>query len=221
MIYHLIRARDAGTRSARRPRGRRLRAAMAVALAASPFGTVTVPAAGAHPSKPKQSFALRIGIDNGRTDVRPGDRLTYITKISNTGTAKSPDLLLTQTLVPGLKLISSTPKGTASGGQVSWKKTLPAGRTEQFGVTVEVGRLSEQLQRLAAVVCASTRTGKRPIVCASHSDAVRTAAPGGARGRLIGTVLSRGLWFAIAGAGALVVASLVLLARRRRQPSGR
>jgi uncharacterized repeat protein (TIGR01451 family) len=199
---------------AARPRDWFLRVALAVAFAAAPHGSATAHAV----AKPKQSFALRIGIDNGRTSVRAGDRLTYVTKISNTGAAKSPDLLLTQTLVPGLKLISSTPKGVLSGDRISWTRVLPTGKTDQFSVTVEVGRLAGRPQRLAAVACASAKADKRPIVCASHLDLLRTSATAGTKSP--GLVSHGVLWSATAGAVVLLTALVVLL-RRRRTRTGR
>jgi uncharacterized repeat protein (TIGR01451 family) len=193
---------------------------VAVSLAALPLGApVAAHASATHTLKPKQTFALRIGIDDGHSVVRPGDRLTYITSISNTGQQKTPDLLLSQTLVPGLKLVSSTPKGTVSGGRITWKSALPSGKTDRFSVTVQVGRMSGQLQRLAAVACASTRTGKRPIVCAAHSDRLQTPVTMGVKDRLTALAFSRVLWCGIAGAGTLLVAALVLVRRRRLRPT--
>ena len=198
-----------------RPGERFCRLTLAVVLATAPYVPATAHAA----AKPKQSFALRIGIDNGRTSVRVGDRLTYVTKVSNTGAASTPDLLLTQTLVPGLKLISSAPKGTLSGDRVMWSRVLPTGRTDQFSVTVEVGRLTGRPQRLAAVACASAKADKRPIVCASHLDLLRTTVTERPGSRIAGLVPGWILWCAIAGAGALLAASLVLFHRRRKTRS--
>ncbi|MDX6429970.1 MAG: hypothetical protein QOE54_2336 [Streptosporangiaceae bacterium] len=195
-----------------RPRDRHVRTAVALTLATLPLGAVT---AHAHPLKPKQSFALRIGIDDGHSTVRPGDRLTYITNVSNTGQEKTPDLLLTQTLVPGLKLVSSTPKGTVSEGRITWKSALPTGKTDLFSVTVQVGRLPGRLQRLAAVACASTKAGKRPIVCATHSDRLQAPATAGFKDQLTALAFNRFFWSSTAGAGALLVAALVLVRRRK------
>jgi uncharacterized repeat protein (TIGR01451 family) len=199
-----------------RPGNRHLRTVVALSLASLPIGAVTAHASVVHAPKPDRALALRIGIDDGHTMVRQGDQLTYITRLSNTGAVKTPDLLLTQTLVPGLKLVSSTPRGQIFAGRITWKSTLPTGKTDQFSVTVKVGRLSGQLQRLAAVACASTRAGKRPIVCATHSDRLQISAPAGFKARMTVLAHSRILWCTVAGLGALLVASLVLLARRRR-----
>jgi uncharacterized repeat protein (TIGR01451 family) len=191
------------------------RAAPAVAFVAASYGPATVHAA----AKPKQTYALRIGIDNGRTSVRAGDRLTYVTKVSNTGATKTPDLLLTQTLVPGLKLISSAPKGALSGDRITWNRALPTGKTGQFSVTVEVGKLTGRPQRLAAVACASTKTDKRPIVCASHLDLLRTSANEGPKSP--GLVSGWVLWSATAGAAVLLAATGMLFRRRRRTRTDR
>jgi uncharacterized repeat protein (TIGR01451 family) len=192
------------------------RAALAVVFAAAPYGTTPARAG----TKPRQTYALRIGIDNGRTSVRAGDRLTYVTKVSNTGAAKTPDLLLTQTLVPGLKLISTAPKGVLSGDRITWNKALPTGGTGQFSVTVEVGRLAGGQRRLAAVACASAKTDKRPIVCASHLDLLRTTATEGSRTGIAGLLSGWILWCAIAGAGALLGAGVMLFRRRRKSLTG-
>jgi len=188
--------------------------ACSVAFAVAPYGIATAHAT----AKPKQTYALRIGIDNGRTRVRTGDRLTYVTKLSNTGAAETPDLLLSQTLVPGVKLISSTPKGTLSGDRITWNRVLPTGKTDQFSVTVEVGRLTGPAQRLAAVVCASTKAGIRPIVCASHLDLLGDSATDRTRSGALrsGWVI----WCAIAGAGVFLAASVMLFRRRRTPANG-
>jgi uncharacterized repeat protein (TIGR01451 family) len=197
---------------------RGLPAVVAAALVVAPSAPATAHAAGNRTAKPKRSFALRIGIDDGHTTARVGDRLTYIVKVTNTGTAASPGLLLTQTLVPGLKVISSTPKAAISEGRIMWDRALPAGRTDQLRVTVEVGRLSTELRRLAAVACASAKTDKRPIVCASHMDLLPAATAASPKRRTVGPILRLGLW--IAGAGALVAVLLMLaLLRRRRRTS--
>jgi uncharacterized repeat protein (TIGR01451 family) len=199
-----------------RSRNSFFRAALAVVFAVAPYGTTPARAG----TKPKQTYALRIGIDNGRTSVRAGDRLTYVTQVSNTGAARTPDLLLTQTLVPGLKLISSAPKGVLSGDRITWNRALPTGGTGRFSVTVEVGRLVGRPQRLAAVACASAKTDRRPIVCASHLDVLRTTATGGSESGIAGLLSGRVLWCALAGTGALLGAGVILFRRRRKSPAG-
>ena len=86
-----------------RMRNHHLCAMLAVALVSAPGGAAH--AAG----KPRRPVALRIGISDGRTRVRAGDRLTYVTEVSNTGNTRTPDLLLTQTLTPGLELVLVEP----------------------------------------------------------------------------------------------------------------
>ncbi|MFC4531527.1 hypothetical protein [Sphaerisporangium dianthi] len=161
------------------------------------------------PDKPKKAYALRIGIENGRRDVGPGDRLTYTIKVSNSGNADSPPLLLTQTLIPGLRLISSAPKGKVTDGRLTWSRVVPAGGTGQFSTTVQVGRLPSGTQRLAAVACATAKKGKRPIVCAADSDRLPVPAVDGSRWPW------PGLWYAGAGVVAALAALLGVLARRR------
>ncbi|MBT2226561.1 DUF11 domain-containing protein [Nonomuraea sp. NEAU-A123] len=200
----------------RRPRITPLRAAVVVSLAVMPLGMPTAHARAPHPAEPKRSLALHIGIDNGHESVQRGDRLTYTIKISNTGATKTPALLLTQTLTPGLKLVSSTPQGKVSADRIAWSRALPAGKTDQFSVTLQVERLPAQLQRLAAVACASAKAGKRPIVCATDSDRLATSPSEGLQGQPV-PAYGHGLWYAIAGVGALSTTSLALYARRRRR----
>jgi uncharacterized repeat protein (TIGR01451 family) len=207
---------------------RRVRTALAIALAATPFWVGPAAAAGTSQpeptskptSEPKQSFALRIRIDDGRTHVRTGDRLTYTIKVGNTGAEQTPELLLTQSLLPGIKLISSRPKGVLSRGQVVWNKVLPPGKTAQLSVTVEVGRLPVRQQRLAAIACASNKANGRPIVCASHLDLVAGTQARGSTSRLTGFAhAGLGFWCGIGGAGLLVAGSASILYRRRRSPT--
>ncbi|MFC4589265.1 DUF11 domain-containing protein [Sphaerisporangium corydalis] len=215
MTSRATRVREGAARGFRAP-ARRLGAAAVVSLVVMPSGTVAAWAAVPSPAATERAYALRIGIDDGHSSVRQGDRLTYTTKVSNTGSAGSPPLVLTQTLTPGLKLLSSTPKGKVFPDRIAWNRTLAAGKTDQFSVTVEVGRLPAKLERLAAVACASARSDKRPIVCASHLDRLPGSSPETLQGPIPGLVSGRGLWFAVAGAAAVLTASLGLAVRRRR-----
>ena len=162
------------------------------------------------------TYALRVGIDDGRTAVRAGDRITYVTKISNTGPVATPALLLSQTLPPGLTLVSSSPPGVLSHGRVLWNETLPAGRTDRFEVTADVGILSG-VTRLAAVACASTKADRRPILCASHIDRLRTDEAQGGTG---GPIPDRILWYGAGAVGGLLIL-LGLMIQRRRAQAGR
>ncbi|WP_181871430.1 DUF11 domain-containing protein [Sphaerisporangium album] len=201
--------RTAATRGARPP-AVHLRWMMAAALAALPLGsTAAAHAAAPHPAGPDKSYALRIGIENGHSSVRPGEHLTYTIEVSNTGVKDSPDLLLTQMLAPGVKVLSSTPQGTVSVGRIAWKRAVPAGKTERLSVAVEIGSFPAQLQRLAAVVCASVKKEKRPIVCATDLDRLPAAAPQTPQPHATG-----GRWYALAAALAVLLAFLGPRARR-------
>ncbi|MFC7382427.1 hypothetical protein [Sphaerisporangium rhizosphaerae] len=194
--------------SAVRGRTAGARIGVAVALALLPPGTAAAYAATPHPAKPKKDYALRIGIDNGLAGVGPGDRVTYTIKVTNTGNADTPPLLLTQTLIPGVRLVSSAPKGKVTGGRVTWSGKVPAGGTGRYSATVQVGALPAGTQRLAAVACATTKGSRRPIVCAADSDRLPAPAAGGRPGS------STALWYGAGGAVAALTALMGVLLRR-------
>lgn len=204
--------RDTG----RAPHRRSRRGAVAaVVLAAVPYGSVAARATPSPLPAPKRTYALNISIEDGHSSVRQGDRLTYVTTVTNSGAVASPPLELSQTVVPGLTLVSSTPKATLTGGRIVWGRTLAAGRSARFTAVVTVGRLPDELRRLAAVICASTKSGKRPIVCASDLDLLpaRASAPKGGRAPAPG--LDRVL--RLAGVAVLVLIGLIAVLRVRRR----
>ncbi|MEU8384641.1 hypothetical protein, partial [Streptosporangium sp. NPDC048865] len=113
---------------------------------------------------------LSIGVDNGRTSARKGDRLTYTVTVRNIGTTDARGLHLTQSLPEGLRFLSADRGGRARPGQVTWAVDLKAGRNATVHTTAEVQDTPGHLLRLATVACASAMKGGRPIVCATHSD---------------------------------------------------
>ncbi|GII85760.1 hypothetical protein Ssi03_37500 [Sphaerisporangium siamense] len=211
MFFRVTPVRPAAARGARAARPRRAVAlsSFAAALVASAGGFTAAAAHATVPHPAEPAYALRIGIDNGQTSVRPGDRLTYTIQVSNTGAKDSPDLVLKQMVPPGLKVLSSTPEGTLAKDSIAWRRAVPAGRTDRLSVAVEVGSFPAQLRRLAAVVCASVKNEKRPIVCATDLDRLPSAAPppGGAS-------MGAGLWWALGAVLAVLVAFLGPRARR-------
>lgn len=125
---------------------------------------------------------LAIGIDDGHTDVRGGDRLTYTVRIRNIGTEDADDLLITQTLPAGARFGSADRDGVLRDGTVTWHTDLPAGRDTTFAVHAEVGQPASNQLRLASVACARVDGDSPPIVCAADSDRLPVgrdaAAPG-------------------------------------------
>ncbi|GII62342.1 hypothetical protein Skr01_24270 [Sphaerisporangium krabiense] len=211
MFFHVTPVRPAAARGARAARPLRavVLSPLAAALAAVPVAAAVVPAHASVPHPAEPAYALRIGIDNGQTSVRPGDRLTYTIQVSNTGAKDSPDLVLKQVVPPGLKVLSSTPEGKISRDVIAWRRAVPAGRTDRLSVAVEVGSFPAQLRRLAAVVCASVKHEKRPIVCATDLDRLPSAAPPSERASV-----GAGLWWALGAVLAVLVAFLGPRARR-------
>jgi uncharacterized repeat protein (TIGR01451 family) len=181
-------------------------------------GLIAVPVAGApHPAVRAQASAgpaLTISVSDGRTAANPGDRLTYVVTLRDTGQAGAPHLEVTQTLPPGLDFLSASPRETATGGKVTWPAAIPAGGTQTFRMVGRVTRTPARLLRLAAVACASARGGSRPIVCAAHLDRLpaATSASVSRTGRLAGMPA---LAYAGVGLVLLVAAAFAALARRR------
>ncbi|MEO3856704.1 hypothetical protein [Acrocarpospora sp. B8E8] len=185
----------------------RAHVAAALALIAAQAGMGAAHASAAR--EPEATLPLNISIDNGRTSVRQGDRLTYTIKISNTGDAETPVLRVFQATVPGLEVLATTPEATASAKRIEWSKSLAAREEAEFSVTAQVGPQAPQMQRLTVVACASNKSTDRPVVCAAHSDRLETL------GLPIESETSNlGLWFTLAGVAALLAASGVIVGRR-------
>ncbi|MEV8638149.1 hypothetical protein AB0395_41500 [Streptosporangium sp. NPDC051023] len=166
-----------------------------------------VEAAGAVPK-------LSIGIDNGRTTTKEGDRLTYTVTVHNIGTTDARKLRLVQTMPSGLRFVSADGHGTSKEGEVAWNVDLPAGKDATFHTTAQVLATPEDLLRLATIACASAAGGDRPIVCATHSDQLPAGAAAEAAGRAISSATDRP-WYIPTGAALLAVATLGVWAFRK------
>lgn len=165
---------------------------------------------------------LSISVTDGRTAVKPGDQLTYLVSVQNSGTRSTPQLKITQTLPAGLKFLSASGHGVVAGGQVAWSADLLAGGTETFRVVTQVTRTPAWTLRLAAVACAAAQGSNRPIVCAAHLDRLPAAATV-STARASGSSGLAPLGYAGAGLGALALGGVlaVLYGRRirmRRRP---
>jgi uncharacterized repeat protein (TIGR01451 family) len=179
---------------------------VAVALVAWAIATPAPPAA----ADAKQPL-LSIAVDNGRTAVAAGDRLTYTVKIQNIGATGARRLEVSQSMPPGLTFVSADRGGVARAGRVIWRIDLRAGQESALTTVARVGKTPRELLRLATVACATAKGDRKPRVCATHSD-VLPAGTGPARA---GQPEShRGYGLAVA---ALVVVGLagILVARRR------
>ena len=186
-----------------------------VALAA----TATARAAGPHQATPVQSPAvpaLMISVSDGRTAANPGDQLTYLVSVRDSGTLSAQHLKITQTLSAGLSFLSASPHGMAAGGLVTWSvAAIPAGGTQTFRVVARVTRTPDRVLRLAAVACASAEGSSRPIVCAAHLDRL-PAGTAASASRAAGTPGAVPVAYARAVALAVLVATaLAAIARRR------
>jgi uncharacterized repeat protein (TIGR01451 family) len=158
---------------------------------------------------------LRISIEDGRTAVQAGDRLTYTVLIQNSGARRSPALKITQTLPPGLRFVSASRHGVARARSVTWHANVGAGGKDTFRLRAEVTRSTARQSRLAAVVCAALEGSRTPIVCASHLDRL-PGAPAAALGHRATTQATSKLpSYAIGVLAVLVVGALVILAGRR------
>ncbi|MEV7005461.1 hypothetical protein [Streptosporangium sp. NPDC051022] len=173
----------------------------------------TVEAAGPVPK-------LSIGIDNGRTAAREGDRLTYTVTVHNIGTTDARRLRLAQTMPPGLKFVSADGHGTVRKGEVAWTVDLPAGEDATFHTTAQVLATPEDLLRLATIACASTGENTRPIVCAAHSDQLPAGAAAAAAQEA--SPASGRPWYLPAGAALLTAVAFGAwaLVRRGKRPFG-
>lgn len=166
---------------------------------------------------------LRISIGDGRTMAQVGDRLTYTVLVQNSGARRSPPLKITQTLPPGLRLVSASSHGVARASGVTWHADLPPGGKDTFSLRVQVTRLAARQSRLAAVACAALADSRTPIVCAAHLDRL-PGAPAAASARRAATSSGRRAAapvtrtvpsYAVGVLAVLAAAALVIVAGRR------
>jgi uncharacterized repeat protein (TIGR01451 family) len=187
---------------------------------ASARASASRPATGAKASPPAIA-GLSISVTDGRTAVKPGEQLTYLVSVKDSGTLSARHLKITQTLPAGLELLSASSHGVAAKGQVAWLTSIPAGGAETFRVVTRVTRTPAQLLRLAAVACAAAQGSATPIVCAAHLDQLpavaATPAPkaSGSLGRVLPAYV--GVALAVIAVGALIMI-FGRRAGRRRQP---
>ncbi len=195
-------------------------------LAGLVLGLVAISAAAVAPVFAAEPAApqLSIAIDNGSSTASVGDQLNYTVTIKNLGPNSVEDLVVTQSLPPGLTFESADSQGTSSPEKVTWSLSLEANSEATLNSTTTVGATPDTLLRLASVACASTSATATPIVCATDSDQLPAGAA--AESAAAPTVPSENgianlawVWW-IVGAAAVILGALALVlfprGRRRR-----
>lgn len=95
------------------------------------------------PADPEaRSPGLTVTLDNGRSMARPGDLITYTTKIRNQND-RLVRLTVAQMLPAALDVLRTSGDGTANQRRVAWKVRLAPGETERFTATTRVVRPRE------------------------------------------------------------------------------
>jgi uncharacterized repeat protein (TIGR01451 family) len=192
---------------------------VSAALAA---GLIALPAAATgHPGAPRAAPAvpapripwLTVSVTDGHTVATAGERLAYTVSVRDTGTTAAPRLTITQTLAPGLELLRVSANGMATGRQVAWPASIPAGGTRTFHVVAQVTHAPARVTRLAAVACVTLPGGRQPVVCAAHLDRLPAAAAGPAPGS--GSLSSSLPAYTAAGLATLAAGLLTVIAGRR------
>ncbi len=184
--------------------------AAAASGTAQPAPRPSRPPAGRAPAVPQ----LTISISDGRKSVQAGERLTYTVLVSNGG-GREQHLKITQTLPPGLRLVSANRSGLASRNLVTWRSGVPARGTQTFRLTAQVIRTPARVTQLASIACAAAGS-VRPLVCAAAMNRIPASAAAVAtrRGRPSGGGSSG--WAAVGWVFLAVLAvGLVLLAGLR------
>jgi uncharacterized repeat protein (TIGR01451 family) len=208
-----------------------LTTASATEVGVAPTGTYSARVA---PPGPQ----LSIAVDNGRSSAAVGDTPTYTITISNLGTAKIDELVVTQSVPTGLNFMSADSAGIDKARMVSWRIDLKASGKATLHTTMTISPTPTDLLRLATVACASMATNGPPIVCATHSDQLPAGADAQAGQAKVkaatgagtaATSTGRNGWYAAGGLGGIVLvmgAFVALTLRRRRarddrkQPQG-
>jgi uncharacterized repeat protein (TIGR01451 family) len=180
----------------------------------------SAPAAPAAPKtrRPRPGLQLSIAVTGGRARVMAGDRITYAVTVRNAGAVAAPRLTITQTLPPGLRVVSASGSGVSGAGLVTWHAPVPAGGAARFTVTEQVLRLPAGQSRLAAVACASRPGSARPLVCAADLSAVPATVGAVAAGPRAGATAGWAVYAAVALL-VLVAAGAAAAILNRRRPA--
>ncbi len=82
---------------------------------------------------------IAVAKDDGLTEVRPGDTVTWTLTVSNVGNQNATGVVLTDTVPPGTSFVSASDGATESGGIVTWPAFgLAAGTSVQRTLAVLV-----------------------------------------------------------------------------------
>jgi uncharacterized repeat protein (TIGR01451 family) len=216
------------TRRALRTRPVRAAAALAAGLVAVPAvmgaghpgaaraAAARVPSA-ASAARTARSPELVVTVSDGHVAARAGETLAYLVTVRDTGRAAAPRLTITQTMSPGLRVLSASDHGAVASGRVSWSAGLPAGGSREFRVGAEVTRTPAAQLRLGAVACVTLPGSSRPVVCAAHLDRLPAAAAllprSGGSGLSVTAYSGFGLVVVLLGG----LAAAVVIRRRRHQ----
>jgi len=134
----------------------------AALLALLPVSATAAPA--------KDPLQLSIAVDDGQTTAVAGDKLAYRLTVTNLGTEPVEDLLVTQTVPAGSKLIAKDSKATESKGIVTWKVDIKPTEKATLEMSLAVLSTPDEVLRLATVACVKVSKKSPPIVCASDSN---------------------------------------------------
>jgi len=156
---------------------------------------------------------LDIAVTDGRSSAAVGDQLTYTIKVRNLGTTTANNLQISESLPAGLKLVSTDGGGAADADRIIWSMDLKPGADATLTTVGRVGQTPSTLLRLATVACAAVAQGRKPLVCATHSDLL----PAGAAVAVANRPTSHRIWYAIGAVAiaAVAMAAAILLSRRR------
>jgi uncharacterized repeat protein (TIGR01451 family) len=93
--------------------------------------------------------------DDGRSEVAPGEQLTYELEVTNHGTAAAPEVAITDQLPENVTFVSASDEGTLAGRTVTWPAVaLDVGQTVTRSVTVRVDSAAvdgDQVHNVATV----------------------------------------------------------------------
>ncbi|MEU4804267.1 hypothetical protein [Actinosynnema sp. NPDC023587] len=124
---------------------------------------------------------LSISIDNAHDQVRGGDELAYEITVRNTGSSDVEGLRVSQSVPPGLRVVTADQDGRTSETSVEWTATVPAGKDLTLTDKAVFDTAPDGTARLASSVCAYRPGETRPLVCSTDSDELAAAVPASAQ----------------------------------------